>query len=218
MFIRFPEGCAGCEGWPWWKWTVEVDMRAFLTRPLIRWSIGVGLVAGAAVAWYLVSPLFITNEVNDEFPMAATAQVPDYMTRAEVEAEMIKAADVPAVEASEGMPAGAPTALASGTFEDADTFHKGTGMATLYELEDGSAVLRLEDFKVTNGPDLHVLLSTSDDPADDLGGYIDLGSLKGNVGNQNYPLSAEVDISQYRSVVIYCEPFHVLFSSARLGT
>lgn len=193
-------------------------MKAFLKRPMVRWLVGIGFVAGAAVAWYLVSPLFITNEVNDEFPMAAAAQVPDDMTLAEVEAEMVKAADAPSVEAEEPMPPEAPAVLASGSFEDADNFHLGSGMATLYELEDGSIVVRLEDFEVTNGPDLHVLLSTSDDPAADLGDYIDLGSLKGNVGNQNYDVPADMDVSQYRSVIIYCEPFHVLFSSAVLDS
>ena len=47
-------------------------------------------------------------------------------------------------------------------------------------------------------------------------GYVDLGSLKGNIGNQNYEIPADVDISDFGSVVIYCEPFHVLFASASL--
>ncbi len=192
-------------------------MRKLLKRPSVRWVIGIGFVAGLAAAWYLISPLFITNEVDDAFPMAATAQVPDDMTRAEVEAEMVKAADSPSVEATDAMPAETPTVLATGTFMDADNFHKGSGTATLYTLADGSNVVRLEDFEVTNGPDLHVLLSTSDDPAADLGEYVDLGSLKGNVGNQNYEIPAGVDVSLYQSVIIYCEPFHVLFASAILS-
>ena len=189
-------------------------MRKLLRRPSVRWVIGIGFVAGLAAAWYLISPLFITNEVDDAFPMAATAQVPDDMTREDVEAEMVKAADSPVVEATDAMPADTPTVLASGTFMDADNFHKGSGTATLYSLADGANVVRLEDFEVTNGPDLHVLLSTSDDPAAGLGEYVDLGSLKGNVGNQNYDIPADVDVSLYRSVIIYCDPFHVLFASA----
>lgn len=189
-------------------------MRELLRRPVVRWAIGAGFVAGVAAVWYLVSPLFITNEVDDAFPMAATAQVPDDMTRDDVEAEMVKAADSPSVEATDAMPADTPTVIATGTFMDADNFHKGSGSATLYTLADGSNVVRLEDFEVTNGPDLHVLLSTSDDPAADLGDYLDLGSLKGNVGNQNYDIPAGVDVSRYRSVIIYCDPFHVLFASA----
>lgn len=189
-------------------------MTKLLKRPSVRWMVGIGLVAGLAVAWYLISPLFVTNEVNDAFPMAATAQVPDDMTRADVEAEMVKAADSPSVVATDAMPADTPAVLATGEFMDADNFHKGSGTATLYALADGSNVVRLENFEVTNGPDLHVLLSTSDDPAADLGEYVDLGSLKGNVGNQNYDIPADVDVSIYRSVIIYCDPFHVLFASA----
>jgi hypothetical protein len=59
-----------------------------------------------------------------------------------------------------------------------------------YPLSDGAQVLRFEDFSATNGPDLHVLLATNPAPASrvDLGDYLDLGSLKGNVGNQNYDI------------------------------
>ena len=49
-----------------------------------------------------------------------------------------------------------------------------------------------------------------------LPGYLDLGKLKGNRGNQNYPIPADVDISIFNSVVIYCKPFAVVFSVATL--
>jgi hypothetical protein len=47
--------------------------------------------------------------------------------------------------------------------------------------------------------------------------YLDLGSLKGNLGNQNYDIPAGTDINQFKSVVIYCLPFHVVFSTADLA-
>ncbi|MDH3600540.1 MAG: DM13 domain-containing protein [Candidatus Tectomicrobia bacterium] len=47
--------------------------------------------------------------------------------------------------------------------------------------------------------------------------YMDLGSLKGNIGSQNYPIPAETDIVPFKSVVIYCMPFHVVFSTATLN-
>ncbi len=117
----------------------------------------------------------------------------------------------------EPMPDQGPDALASGEFSGVDSFHQGSGDATVYQLEDGSRVLRLEDFDVTNGPDLHVLLSTSADPEAELGDYIDLGSLKGNVGNQNYEIADNIDLTGYLSVVIYCQPFHVVFATAPLS-
>ena len=47
-------------------------------------------------------------------------------------------------------------------------------------------------------------------------GYVELGKLKGNIGNQNYPIPEGVDPTKFNAVVIYCKPFHVLFSVAKL--
>lgn len=173
-----------------------------------------------AAGWWLGSPLFLTREVNEQFPLSAQAQVPNDMTREQVEAEMEEAAAT-AVTTADTMPetAAQPTVLQTGSFRDVDDFHRGSGTATVYELEDGQRVLRLEDFEVTNGPDLHVLLVPHPDPQSrgDVEGYVDLGPLKGNVGNQNYEIPADLDLSRYGSVVIYCQPFHVLFSVASLS-
>ena len=109
--------------------------------------------------------------------------------------------------------------VAQGSFVDADDFHQGSGTATIYQ-QGEEQVLRFEDFDVTNGPDLHVILTKHPAPANrsDIGGdYLDLGSLKGNQGNQNYTIPANVDLSQYQSVVIYCMPFHVVFATATLS-
>ena len=117
---------------------------------------------------------------------------------------------------------GTALVLSKGTFQDADRFHQGSGEATIYRGPDGSYLLRLENFQVTNGPDLHVILSPSPAPEsrDDVHqpGYLDLGSLKGNRGNQNYEIPADVDVNAWSSVVIYCAPFHVVFSVALLKT
>ena len=103
------------------------------------------------------------------------------------------AAAMPDSDMDDAMPGGAsPERLAQGTFMDADRFHKGSGKALIYRLADGGLLLRFEEFRVTNGPDLHVLLAENAEPKrrDELGDYIDLGSLKGNVGSQNYMLDA----------------------------
>ena len=116
-------------------------------------------------------------------------------------------------------PAG-PVMLKTGNFRDQDSFHKGSGQATIYRGPDGSHLLRLEEFKTTNGPDLHVILTPHQDPdrQNDVKtpGYVDLGKLKGNIGNQNYPIPDDVDVTVQQSVVIYCKPFHVIFSVAQL--
>ena len=87
--------------------------------------------------------------------------------------------------------------IKSGDFKDADSFHKGSGQATIYSGADDSLLLRLEELSVTNGPALHVYLSVHENP-DSPGevkdmGFVDLGDLKGNRGNQNYPIPNDVD-------------------------
>ena len=117
--------------------------------------------------------------------------------------------------------AAGPQAIASGSFKDADAFHRGSGTVTIYQTADGSHLLRLENLDVTNGPALRVILSTH--PAPERSeqvkqeGYLDLGDLKGNRGNQNYPIPAGADLSPHQSVVIFCYPFAVVFSVATLA-
>ena len=114
-----------------------------------------------------------------------------------------------------------PMKLRVGEFMDQDALHKGSGTATIYQTGDGSLLLRLENLDVTNGPDLRVLLATHPEPdrRNDLEerGYVHLGKLKGNKGSQNYPIEdPNVDPDTVGSVVIYCMPFHVVFSVATL--
>ena len=196
-------------------------MMKLLSKKALAIAGAVILVPIIALAWWLFSPLLFDKTVEEEFPFAFAAEVPADMTRDEVETVMAVMAkmDAPVAPAAEAAMDG-PVALKSGQLEDADRFHKGSGGATLYRLQDGSAVLRLSDFRVTNGPDLHVFLTSHPEPSgrDDVhsGDYLDLGKLKGNVGNQNYPLPASADPSAFSSVVIYCSPFHVIFSVASL--
>lgn len=181
--------------------------------------IAIILVVVGPLAWWLISPLFISKTVREEFPFSATAVVPENMKRGEVEQVMAGLAkvDEPMEEPMLSAMVSAEK-IKSGSFRDADAIHKGSGRATIYRLPDGSYFLRLENFKVTNGPALHVLLSQHPNPEsrDDIKGYLDLGNLKGNIGNQNYVLPSNVSVASQQSVVIYCKPFRVLFSIASL--
>ena len=110
--------------------------------------------------------------------------------------------------------------VSTGAFRDADRAHKGSGTATLVALPGGGHEVQLTSFEVTNGPDLEVWLSAHPDPASsDVSGnaWVSLGQLKGNVGDQAYPVPAGTDLSAYKSVVIWCEQFGVLFSPAALA-
>ena len=111
--------------------------------------------------------------------------------------------------------------VATGSFRDADRTHKGVGQATLVALPGGRHEVQLSSFEVTNGPDLEVWLSEHPDPATSAdvsgNGWVSLGQLKGNVGDQAYPVPEGIDLSAYKSVVIWCEQFGVLFSPAALA-
>ena len=277
-------------GWHLWAWRYRKPL-GIVTVPLLLVTLWLG--------WSLGSPLFTNVTVDEEFPFAATATVPEGMEREEVEEILsgFSKVDTPvmetmpapaAIDASvalvseeadpgEGLVVFTPArraaleegmamameatesesmedasdmtdeavammeeaieqsemamrpaaeneiqALGTGNFKDADAFHRGSGTATIYRTPDGSEVLRLEDLDVTNGPALHVVLSTHPDPERSAQvkqeGYVDLGDLKGNRGNQNYPIPAGVDTSVHKSVVIYCYPFAVVFSVATLGS
>jgi hypothetical protein len=88
-------------------------------------------------------------------------------------------------------------------------------------LPGGGFEVQLTEFQTTNGPDLEVWLSAHPDPtsSDDVKGaeWVSLGQLKGNVGDQAYAVPEGTDFSAFRSVVIWCEQFGVLFSPAALS-
>jgi hypothetical protein len=108
--------------------------------------------------------------------------------------------------------------LARGEFHKAEKAGKGT--ATVYRLADGKRVLRLSDFATDNGPDLHVRLIAAADAKDTASvakaNHVELGKLKGNKGNQNYDVPADVDLSKYKVVSIWCNRFSVNFAAAPL--
>ena len=93
-----------------------------------------------------------------------------------------------------------------------DGIHDAQGDAYTIPLEDGSNVLRLENFKSTNGPDLFVYLATDDNASD----FVNLGELKANKGNQNYEIPEGTDLAKYNKVLIWCKAFSVLFGSAEV--
>src|SRR5277367_5307215 len=122
----------------------------------------------------------------------------------------------------EAMPAAqggsSPQPLVFGQFYS--IVHPTTGTATIYRMGDGSRVLRFTGFSTSNGPDVHVYLVAADDAKDSASvlraGSTDLGTIKGNMGNQNYTLGPEVDLSKYRAVSVWCKRFSVNFGAAPL--
>jgi hypothetical protein len=116
---------------------------------------------------------------------------------------------------------GGVAVLAEGKFIGLE--HETRGRARVVETPDGRRFLRFEGFETSNGPDLVVYLSakTPSGP-DDWYGYdqdfVDLGGLKGNVGNQNYLIPRGVDLDRYRTAVVWCRRFTVGFAAAALDS
>jgi hypothetical protein len=166
----------------------------------------IGAVALVIVIVVLVvfqpQKLFIDDEVNETIPVAAGPPGPSDSTPT----------PTPAPE----VPAG-PTTLLNGSFISRD--HGTRGAASVLDV-GGTRYLRIEDLDTDNGPSLYVYLSTNtangpEEAFDD--DIVDLGSLKGNVGNQNYELPADVDLTRYASVVIWCDRFDAAFGAADLA-
>jgi hypothetical protein len=169
--------------------------------------IGLSAVAAGAIGWYLFRPerLFIDDRVDEPFPT-------------QVAMAKMTAPDVAVDEAMMAADTG-PRALAAGSFHS--NAHETRGTATIYRLQDGKRVLRLADFATSNGPDVRVYLVAADDVNDNdtvtRAGFVELGKLKGNIGAQNYDVPADIDLSKYRALTIWCKRFSVNFGTAPLS-
>jgi Electron transfer DM13 len=149
-------------------------------------ALGAIVVAGG---WYAFRPerLFVNQRVNESFGAMATD-------------------------------AAAGRAVAAGQFHS--NAHETKGTASIHQLADGQRVLRLTDFATSNGPDVRVYLVAAADVQDNetvkTAGFVEVGALKGNIGDQNYEVPAGVDLTRYRAVTIWCRRFGVNFGTAPL--
>jgi hypothetical protein len=162
---------------------------------------GAAVVAVAGFLWFRPDRLFTSREVNEALPGARAA------ARAEGEAP------------APTEPPGTST-VAEGEFLSLEHETRGTALVVT---ADEKRFLRLEGFETSDGPDLLVYLSAKE-PAgpDDWYGYdrdfVDLGELKGNIGNQNYEIPATVDLDRHGTAVVWCRRFEVGFAAAVLET
>jgi hypothetical protein len=153
----------------------------------IKVAIPVAAVA-VVVGWYAFRPerLVVNRNINEAMPTAPGA--------------------------SSAQP------LESGRFYS--ILHPTEGTATIYQMGDGTRVLRFTSFSTSNGPDVHVYMVAADDAKDaatvQKAGFVDLGVIKGNIGDQNYTLGSDLDLAKYRAVSIWCKRFSVNFGAAAL--
>jgi len=155
-------------------------------------AVGAVVVAGG---WAAFRPerLFIDKAVNESFDTGGSGT--------------LVAAD-----------ADAPRLVASGQFHAGS--HETHGDASIYELRSGKRVLRLTAFETSNGPDVQVYLVRARDAMDNdtvkNAGFVNVGALKGNLGDQTYDVPADLDLDEYRAVTIWCRRFGVNFGTAPL--
>jgi Electron transfer DM13 len=146
-----------------------------------------GLVVLGLVGWYLFRPELLF--VNTKVNEQEVASVGASVTRA----------------------------LAAGRFHS--VAHETHGTATIQDI-GGRRVLRLTEFTTSNGPDVRVYLVAATDASDNetvtKAGFVELGKLKGNQGDQNYDVPSDLDLTKYRAVTIWCRRFSVNFATAPL--
>lgn len=184
---------------------------------------------------YTISPLFINTEINEPLPSLAneksTTDFAKFMAMtedekldaaknmAEKEEDMIMkmaAKQDTTINETMAMNINQSTqnkALIGNFIGIDDGIHNAKGLAKILTISNGSQILRLENFKSTNGPDVHLYLSNNKQAND----FIDLGRLKANNGNQNYKIPMDIDFNHYGYVLIWCKPFSILFGSAQLN-
>ena len=204
----------------------------------------IGIIIAAIVipiGIYTLSPLFINTEINEPLPsLSSESSIGFEKFMAMTEEEKINAAKNMTVEekdmimrtaaeqdttinetmtstmdSSKNTEQNENKNILVGDFMGVnDGIHNAEGKAKILTLSDGSQIIRLEDFRSTNGPDVHLYLSTNKQASD----FIDLGRLKANIGNQNYQIPVNTDYNKYTYVLIWCQPFSVLFGSAQLSS
>ena len=204
----------------------------------------IGIIIAAIVipiGIYTLSPLFINTEINEPLPsLSSESSIGFEKFMAMTEEEKINAAKNMTVEekdmimrtaaeqdtiinetmtstmdSSKNTEQNENKNILVGDFMGVnDGIHNAEGKAKILTLSDGSQIIRLEDFRSTNGPDVHLYLSTNKQASD----FIDLGRLKANIGNQNYQIPVNTDYNKYNYVLVWCQPFSVLFGSAQLSS
>jgi hypothetical protein len=180
---------------------------------------GVALVAWLAFGLFGIQTLFIDDEVDEAGPVFESGA--GSLDEGDATTTTTGGPAGPASSSSTEVPstvAPAVEQVAAGTFVDRS--HPATGRAVV--LSDGAQTfVRFEEFETDNGPDLFVYLSRGTTAAGPEGAFdddfVNLGALKGNVGDQNYEIPPEVNVADFSTVVVWCRQFAVAFGAADLS-
>lgn len=84
----------------------------------------------------------------------------------------------------------------------------GTGTVKIY-MENNQYKLALSNYSISSGPDLKVYMSKSNTPTD----FVNLGNLD---KSKVYTIPNNIDLKDYKFVLIHCQNYNHLFAVAEL--
>lgn len=152
----------------------------------MKYILGIGgLALVCGVAWWLLSPLFINVTVNDSLSPELAGTTAHSSTTSQ------------------------PVNVRGPFPINGTQSHPATGSVRVIKTS-ATTTIRFEAYNGTNGPDLFVYLAKDLDANE----FVNLGRARGNVGNINYVVPADIDISEYRYVMTWCRAFRELFDYA----
>jgi hypothetical protein len=224
---------APVENWRTILFTVGGTVAAAVALFVMLWlrvpaivRIAVLWVPFAIVSWWLISPYFRDDVVDEDFSTSIARQLDDAEVSDAPDPSAAPPAPSTSAPAESEVPVGGggpretapppavPVLLGAGQFAGL-AGHSGTGDAGIFQNPDGSYVLRFENFDIENGPDLEVYLVPGADQTSLAAGSIHLGALKGNVGDQTYDLPPATDLAPGPyTALVWCEAFSVEFVGA----
>jgi len=172
----------------------------------IFWGIILGLII-AGFGYYTLSPIFNNIVVDDVLPALEPGGISHLSdTQKSDMMQLLEANKVTPEQMSEEMPKS--QVQISQAFAVQDTpLHPASGEVRLVE-SDGQTIVRFENFKTINGPNLHIYLAKDLEAKE----FIDLGPIRGTEGNINYTIPEDVNLADYPYIMHWCVPFSVLFN------
>ena len=176
----------------------EESAVAAMGKKIIIGVIGL-MVAGVTYSYIL--PILTQARIDEPAPQLREARVPDPVVAEATNEEPAPSLGEATVKEKESIAAVIGTAG-----------HPASGTVRSIKTESG-VVIRYEDFKTINGPDLYVYLA-KDLEANE---YINLGELKATEGNINYSVPPGTALQEYPYVLVWCKQFGVLFNYAELS-
>jgi len=175
---------------------IFVVVPRFIKSRALRVVIAGGLLLIAG--WLTVLPVFFDKKVDEEL-LGVSSAAPATLV-------------APSTTVVQPTPAAGPVKVTTGNLRGL-AGHYGRGTAAVYRLMDGSHFVRLEDLETPRAPAVYVYLVPNANQTGP-GGRVNLGPLRGNQGSQNYVIPRDVDVSQFKTVLLWCDRFETPIANA----